>query len=109
MDKTIKEQLDKMEKRLDEALDNDLFNDSEFDMDNFQPEVCSIERELNGILEFNREHLQFPELEQICSIQKKIKQAVNTLNLYLPFLTFHDGTCCAGWNFADTLLYFIRL
>ena len=26
MDKTIKEQLDKMEKRLDEALDNDLFN-----------------------------------------------------------------------------------
>lgn len=44
MDKTIKEQLDKMEKRLDEALDNDLFNYSEFDMDNFQPEVCSIER-----------------------------------------------------------------
>ena len=33
MNKTIKEQLDKMEKRLDEALDNDLFNDSELDMD----------------------------------------------------------------------------
>lgn len=44
MNKTIKEQLDKMEKRLDEALDNDLFNDSEFDMDDFQPEVCSFER-----------------------------------------------------------------
>ena len=27
MNKTIKEQLDKMENRLDEALDNDLFND----------------------------------------------------------------------------------
>ena len=79
MNKTIKEQLDKMEKRLDEALDNDLFNDSEFDMDDFQPEVCSIERELNGILEFNREHLQFPELEQICSIQKKIKQVKDCL------------------------------
>lgn len=39
----------------------------------------------------------------------KMKKAVNTLNLYLPFLTFHDGTCRAGWNFADTLLYFIRL
>lgn len=39
----------------------------------------------------------------------KMKKAVNTLNLYLPFLTFHDGTCRVGWNFADTLLYFIRL
>ena len=36
MNKTIKEQLDKMENRLDEALDNDLFNDSEFDMDDFK-------------------------------------------------------------------------
>ena len=84
MNKTIKEQLDKMEKRLDEALDNDLFNDSEFDMDDFQPEVCSIESELNGILEFNREHLQFPELEQICSIQKKIKQVKDEYEFYDP-------------------------
>lgn len=84
MNKTIKEQLDKMEKRLDEALDNDLFNDSEFDMDDFQPEVCSIERELNGILEVNREHLQFPELEQICSIQKKIKQVKDEYEFYDP-------------------------
>ena len=44
MDKTIKEKLDKMESRLDEALDNDLFNDPKFDMDDFQPEVCSFER-----------------------------------------------------------------
>ena len=51
MNNTIKEQLDKTEKRLDEVLDNDLFNDSEFDMDDFQPEVCSIERELNEILD----------------------------------------------------------
>ena len=36
MNKTIKEQLDKMENHLNEALDNDLFNDPEFDMDEFQ-------------------------------------------------------------------------
>lgn len=84
MNKTIKEQLDKMGNRLDEALDNDFFNDPEFDLDDFQPEVCSIERELNEILEFNREHLQFPELEQICSIQKKIKQVKDEYEFYDP-------------------------
>ena len=84
MDKTIKEKLDKMENRLDEVLDNDLFNDSEFDMDDFQSEVCSFERELNEILEFNREHLQFSELEKICSIQKKIKQVKNEYEFYDP-------------------------
>lgn len=30
MDKTIKEQLDKMENRLNDALDNDLFYDPEY-------------------------------------------------------------------------------
>ena len=84
MNKTIKEQLDKMENRLDEALDNDLFNDSEFDMDDFQSEVCSFERELNEILEFNRKHLQFPELEKICSVQKKIKQVKDEYEFYDP-------------------------
>lgn len=84
MNKTIKEQLDKMENRLDEALDNDLFNDSEFDMDDFQSEVCSFERELNEILEFNRKHLQFPELEKICSVQKKIKQVKDEYDFYDP-------------------------
>ena len=84
MKKTIKEQLDKMENRLDEALDNDLFNDSEFDMDDFQSEVCSFERELNEILEFNRKHLQFPELEKICSVQKKIKQVKDEYEFYDP-------------------------
>ena len=82
MNKTIKEQLDKMENRLDEALDNDLFNDSEFDMDDFQSEVCSFERELNEILEFDRTHLQFPELEKICSVQKKIKQVKDEYEFY---------------------------
>ena len=84
MNKTIKEQLDKMENRLDEALDNALFHDSEFDMDDFQSEVCSFERELNEILEFNREHLQFPELEKICSVQKKIKQVKEEYEFYDP-------------------------
>ncbi len=84
MGKTIKEQLDKMENRLNEALDNDLFNDPEFDMDDFRPEVSSFERELNEILEFNRDHLQFPELEKICSIQKKIKQVKNEYDFYDP-------------------------
>ena len=82
MNKTIKEQLAKMENRLNEALDNDLFNDPEFDMDEFQSEVCSFERELNEILEFNREHLQFPELEKICSVQKKIKQVKDEYEFY---------------------------
>ena len=75
MDKTIKEQLERMESRLNGILDDDLFNDSEFDMVDFQSEVYSFEKELNEILEFHREHLQFPELEKICNIQKLIKQA----------------------------------
>ena len=84
MNKTIKEQLDKMENHLNEALDNDLFNDPEFDMDEFQSEVCFFVRELNEMLEFNREHLHFPELEQICSIQKKIKQVKDEYEFYDP-------------------------
>ena len=47
MNKTIKEQLDKMENHLNEALDNDLLNDTEFDMDEFQSKDCSFEREMN--------------------------------------------------------------
>ena len=84
MNKTIKEQLDKMENRLDEALDNDLFNDSELDMDDFQSEVCSFERELNAILEFNREHLHLTQLKKICSVQKKIKQVKDEYEFYDP-------------------------
>ena len=48
-------------------------------------------------------------MQTLCKKGMKMKKAVNTLNLYLPFLTFRDGTCRVGWNFADTLLYFIRL
>ena len=84
MDKTIKEQLDKMVYRLNDALDNDLFYDPEFNMDEFQSEVCSFERDLNELLGFNREHLQFPELEKICSIQKKIKQVKDEYEFYDP-------------------------
>ena len=78
MDRTIKEQLEKMENHLNEALDNDLLNDPGFDMDDFQSEVCSFERELNEILEFNREH------EKICHIQKLIKLAKNEYDFYDP-------------------------
>ena len=84
MDKTIKEKLDKMENRLDEALDNDLFNDSEFDMDDFQSEVCSFERELEEISEFRQDHLQLSELKKIGAIQKKIRQGKNGYNFYDP-------------------------
>ncbi len=84
MDKTIKDQLDKMVNRLNDALDNDLFYDPEFDMDEFQSEVCSFERDLNELLGFNRKHLQFPELEKICSIQKKIKQVKDEYEFYDP-------------------------
>ena len=73
-----------MENRLNDALDNDLFYDPEFDMDEFQSEVYSFERKLNEILEFNREHLQFPELEKICSVQKKIKQVKDEYEFYDP-------------------------
>ena len=43
-------------------------------------------------------------MQTLCKKGMKMKKAVNTLNLYLPFLTFHDGTCCASWNFADIFI-----
>ena len=69
---------------MDEALDNGLFNDSELDMDDFQSEVCSFERELNEILEFSSKHLQFPELEKICSVLKKTNQVKAEYESYAP-------------------------
>lgn len=45
-------------------------------------------------------------MQTLCKKGMKMKKAVNTLNLYLPFLTFHDGTCRAGWNLRR---YFIIL
>ena len=84
MNTALKMKLEEMNRRLNEALDTDLFEESESEFNEFQAEVDSIERELNGILEFNREHLQFPELEQICSIQKKIRQVKNGYNFYDP-------------------------
>lgn len=46
--------------------------------------IEEMNRRLNEILEFNREHLQFPELEKICSIQKKIKQVKDEYEFYDP-------------------------
>lgn len=40
-------------------------------------------------------------MQTLCKKGMKMKKAVNTLNLYLPFLTFHDGTCCAGCNLTQ--------
>lgn len=31
-------------------------------------------------------------MQTLCKKGMKMKNAVNTLNLYLPFLTFHDGS-----------------
>lgn len=31
-------------------------------------------------------------MQTLCKKGMKKKKAVNTLNLYLPFLTFHDGS-----------------
>ena len=31
-------------------------------------------------------------MQTLCKKGMKMKEAVNTLNLYLPFLTFHDGS-----------------
>lgn len=31
-------------------------------------------------------------MQTLCKKGMKMKKAVNTLNLYLPFLTFHDGS-----------------
>ena len=43
-------------------------------------------------------------MQTLCKKGMKMKKAVNTLKLYLPFLTVHDGTCCAGWNFANAVI-----
>lgn len=84
MNMALKMKLEEMNRRLNEALDTDLFEDSEFDMDDFQSEVCSFERELDEILEFRQDHLQLSELEKICAIRKKIKQVKNGNSFFDP-------------------------
>lgn len=84
MKTTIKMKLEKMNRRLNEALDADLFKDSESEFNEFQAEIVSFERELGEILEFRQEHLRLSELEKICAIQKKIKQVKNGNSFFDP-------------------------
>ena len=77
MKTTIKMKLEKMNRRLNEGLDADLFKDSESEFNEFQAEVDSFERELDEILEFSQDHLRLSELEKICAIRKKIRQVKN--------------------------------
>ena len=84
MKTTIKMKLEKMNRRLNEALDADLFKDSESEFNEFQAEVDSFERELEEISEFSQDHLRLSELEKICAIRKKIKQVKNGYSFFDP-------------------------
>ena len=70
MNTSIIKRLKKIEIRLNEVLDADLFNVSEAAFDELQSEVSCFEQDLNELLEFHGEHLQFSELKKISSIQK---------------------------------------
>lgn len=84
MKTTIKMKLEKMNRRLNEGLDADLFKDSESEFNEFQAEVDSFERELDEILEFSQDHLRLSELEKICAIRKKIRQVKNGNSFFDP-------------------------
>lgn len=84
MKTTIKMKLEKMNRRLNEGLDADLFKDSESEYNEFQAEVDSFERELEEISEFSQDHLRLSELKKIGAIQKKIRQVKNGYNFYDP-------------------------
>ena len=81
---TLKMKLEDMNRRLNEALDTDLFEESESEFNEFQAEVDSFERELEEISEFRQDHLQLSELKKIGAIQKKIRQVKNGYNFYDP-------------------------
>lgn len=72
--------LEEMNRRLNEALDTDLFEESESEFNEFQAEVDSFERELEEISDFRQDHLQLSELKKIGAIQKKIRQVKNGYN-----------------------------
>ena len=84
MKTTIKMKLEKMNRRLNEGIDADLFKDSESEFNEFQAEVVSFERELDEILEFSQDHLRLSELEKICAIRKKIRQVKNGNSFFDP-------------------------
>ena len=83
MNTSIIKRLKKIEIRLNEVLDADLFNVSEAAFDELQSEVSCFEQDLNELLEFHGEHLQFSELKKISSIQKE-----DTLFVTLPRILF---------------------
>lgn len=64
MNTSIIKRLKKIEIRLNEVLDADLFNVSEAAFDELQSEVSCFEQDLNELLEFHGEHLQFSELKK---------------------------------------------
>ena len=80
MNTALKMKLEEMNRRLNEALDPDLFEESESEFNEFQAEVDSFERELEEISEFRQDHLQLSELKKIGAIQKKIRQVRNGYN-----------------------------
>ena len=84
MNTALKMKLEEMNRRLNEALDTDLFEESESEFNEFQAEVDSFERELEEISEFRQDHLQLSELKKIGAIQKKIRQVKNGYNFYDP-------------------------
>lgn len=65
MNTALKMKLEEMNRRLNEALDTDLFEESESEFNEFQAEVDSFERELDETLEFRQDHLQLSELKKI--------------------------------------------
>lgn len=73
MNTALKMKLEEMNRRLNEALDTDLFEESESEFNEFQAEVDSFERELEEISESRQDHLQLSELKKIGAIQKKIQ------------------------------------
>lgn len=84
MNTALKMKLEEMNRRLNEALDTDLFEESESEFNEFQAEIDSFERELEEISEFRQDHLQLSELKKIGAIQKKIRQVKNGYNFYDP-------------------------
>lgn len=84
MNTALKMKLEEMNRRLNEALDADLFEESESEFNEFQAEVDYFERELEEISESRQDHLQLSELKKIGAIQKKIRQVKNGYNFYDP-------------------------
>ena len=112
MNTALKMKLEEMNRRLNEALDTDLFEESESEFNEFQAEVDSFERELEEISEFRQNHLQLSELKKIGDIQKKIRQVKNGYNFYDPeyerSVMFPNGVSILYRNVPFLLLYSLK-